>query len=455
MTDSPQDTQGEEALTRGRMTAYASGNFAKNILWHSAEISVLFIFTDLLGYGTTLAGALLLLSLVWDAILDPIVGFAADKTKTRLGRYGPYIILGAPLSALFFILLFSLPLLPAAPVVLGFLILLAFRAAYSLIDLPHNALIAAISRDSRKRTELATLRFFFSSAASMLLSLSLPIILASQEAAHVQNRFALYSLGAASLSFLTMIFSWNSVRRYDQQAYQNSDKVQTYRAAWTHTRKNHAFLILFAAGALASLTTPMFSKGVIYLSKYVWGDATLSGRALMAMVIGQVVSLPFWTWVSNRYEKSKGLMGAHLTLALAFLISLMISLIHAYTSNDILIAFTFIAGLGAGGIYSLIWSLLPDAIDHGERRLGARYEGIQFGLLIFSMKAASAVGTGLLAFALDVVGYAPNLAQTDIVKKAIVMIVYGAPVAGSIGCAALLLHYRITHKSHADDVNTL
>lgn len=442
--------------SRAQIAGYASGNFAKNILWHSAEVSVLYIFTDLLGYNAALAGSLLLLSLVWDAVLDPAVGMAADKTRSRFGRYGPYILLGGPLAAIFFVLLFSLPLLPEAPVLASALILLGFRAAYSLIDLPHNALIASISQDSRKRTEIASARFFFSSLASLLLALALPAILTGEDKGDVEVRFAVYAAMAAALSCLIIIASWTTVARFDRHVPRRQDTNSTYRPALAHACKNGPFVIILIAGSLASLTTPMFSKGVIYLSKYIWTDVALSGPALMAMVAGQFISLPLWTVASSRFEKTQSLAAAHGVVAMAFLGPLLSSLMFENVlTPPFLIGLAFVAGTGAGGIYALIWSLLPDAIDDGEYRLGARHEGAQFGLLIFGMKAASAIGTWALAFALDVAGYVPETEQSGIVKLTMLATIYGAPVVGSIICALLLSRCRITHERHEKTVAAL
>ena len=78
-----------------RITAFASGDFAFNLYWQSISLYLMFYYTEAAGLDAATAGNILLLASIWDGIVDPLIGMAADRTRTRWGRYRPYLLLGA------------------------------------------------------------------------------------------------------------------------------------------------------------------------------------------------------------------------------------------------------------------------------------------------------------------------------------------------------------------------
>lgn len=256
----------ETVAFNARPLIYASGNFGKNILWGTTEITLLFVMTDMLELSPSLAGLILLGSLVVDGVLDPCVGFLADRLHTPIGRYGPLILIGAPLSALSFFALYTLPLVGAGSACLITFLVVVFRASYSLIDLPHNALMTHVTRQSEARGRLAGYRFLFSSLASFILALSLAPLIQNGGGEILSPRgLAVFAGSVACLSAIVMVASWSVVRNKDRESARivrfRTPLMKGIRALWA----SPSYRIALVVGCLATFSLPLFGKSLLYI----------------------------------------------------------------------------------------------------------------------------------------------------------------------------------------------
>lgn len=436
----------KDLLTRGQLLAYSSGNFGKAIVWNTLELFFIFYLTDLAGLAPSTAGLLILITLVWDAVLDPVIGLAADRTRSPLGKYGPYILIGAPISSLSFILIFFLPELTSGVMSLPLAVvsLLIFRTGYTLIDLPHNALLARISTDSHERSTAAIMRFFFSSLATLTISASSILILTPGDSAQQAQNFQAFAIVASLLSALAMWASWWRVRDRDRHAPYSATSFNRQITALSAVLKNQNALILLWVAFITALSLPIFAKALSYFGKYNLKDEGVIGYALTAMMLGQIVSTLGWAWLTRRTEKATALRAAHLVIAAAVILFA----IFANEGGLILLMLTFCVGLGAGGVYSIIWGMAPDVIDDLEDRIHVRAEATFISVVIVLMKLAIAFGFGLFGLVLDVIGYQANLEQSDMTLLSIQLSMCLLPLLGALACVISLSAYSITHETH-------
>lgn len=428
--------EGDPAIGRGwRLGAYASGNFGKNILWGTGEVTLLFMLTDLLGLNPALAGSLLLASLVFDAVLDPLVGHIADRFPSRLGKFGGLIILGAPVAALSFVALYSLPLLSAPSALLVFFLIFGFRLGYSLIDAPHNALLARVRPDGPGRARLAGYRFFFSSLASFIIAFALaPLVGSDSNMALSPGRLFVFAMIVAVLSCLVMILSWLAIRRVDvSEKGDLGREAFSMGAASQAALKSPLMLTTLTVGTIAAFALPLFNKSVLYLTTSFLGRPDWASPVLLALVAGQFAGLGFWIWLSSTHSKSKALALAHIVSALGAGACLVMGLDRFYG----LLAGAFVFGVGASGVYTIIWGLVADSVDDVCARTGVRPDGRLFSLAIFLQKVAIGLGVGLFGLALGWSGYVagePNPAANTVI------ITFGLalPTMAAVICACIL-----------------
>ena len=156
-------------MKRRAMFGWGIGSFSSASLVSAVGLLHLRFMTDSLGLSIALAGALVVVSRVYDTVLDPIVGVLSDRTRTRYGRYRPYLIGGGLLAALSMILLFNVPYSLKGGALVAFVTatLLLFSTAYTLFRIPYLALGRSITQDFGERSKLMTFSVYGSSLGSL------------------------------------------------------------------------------------------------------------------------------------------------------------------------------------------------------------------------------------------------------------------------------------------------
>ena len=439
MTSSP--------LSRAQSLGYAGGNFGKNIVANTLGYFLLIYITDVLGIDPDLAGIIVLIALIVDAILDPLIGCLSDrKHSPRFGKYGRYIVFGAPLCSLSFVGIFYLPLVTENPVTTVLACLLLFRASYTLIDLPHNALLSRISSNSRERAHVATQRFFFSSLGSLCVTVAAFELFGNTSTVAQATLFQRFSVFAACVSLIAVWLSWYAVRQRDVHA---SQQVLTWSQQIDGLKflivDRHALIILVAS-FFCALTVPVFTKSFSYFCKYNLDDQSLIAKGLTFMVIAQTVSTPVWSYLSTRFEKHHTLIAAHGLSALSVLYFL---LLVTDDSTDFTLG-CLLVGTAAGGLWSVIWGMAPDVIDKINCETQIRSEAIFIALVVVLMKLGHGLGATLLGYVLTHAGYVANSGQNENVLDTIRWVMFSFPVFGAIICVASLCKYRLGHAQHEE-----
>lgn len=411
---------------------------------------LLFVLTDLLGIDPAVAGGVILFSLVLDAALDPAIGVIAEKLRTPIGQYGPLILVGAPLAALSFIALLSLPLLGLNELWVVAPVLLLFRFSYTLIDVPHNSLLTRASFDSRQRSRIAGLRFLFSTLASLTLAVAIaPLV--SRAAPLSPTGLAQFSVVAGAASVLVMFLSWLAVRRSDIEISRTTVRPASLATVIKSLRTNRNYLSVLALSGVAALTLPLFAKSQLFVTRYVMDAPDLASPALLCMIFGQFLGLPFWTWLAQRRENASALGGAHAWLVLA---ACGFILLGTQNTGFYLLLCAAI-GVAASGVYSVIWAMIANCVEHGQSLTGSRVEATLYALATLVQKSAIGVGAAIFGIALSASGYTAGQDATPLVKATMIGLASGAPLIGSIVCLMLLRGFSLSHSDHETALNRI
>jgi GPH family glycoside/pentoside/hexuronide:cation symporter len=148
-----------DRLPFSRILGYGIGDFGFNFYWFSLQIFLMKYYTDVMGLRPQVAGLIIFVCLAWDGLVDPAIGVLANRTRTRWGKYRPYLLFGSlPLAASFALMFAPVGLAGAALVVYAFATQILFRTMYGLVNIPYSALMATMTRDSMQRNWLAGVR---------------------------------------------------------------------------------------------------------------------------------------------------------------------------------------------------------------------------------------------------------------------------------------------------------
>jgi len=432
---------GQKLTADRHLIGYSSGNFGKNLLLSSVDVTLLFLLTDLLGIAAHRVGTLMLMVFAADLVLDLGAGLLAAWAQNRGIAYRRLIALGALPCGAAFALIYSLPVLAAGSIAEIALVIICFRAAYAVIDVPHNSLLARVATDSRARGRAAGYRTVFSSAASVVIaSVLVPFMGAAGQRA-TAGQLSLLGMAGGLVFCAVMFFSAWSAREEDavgERRLRPSAKI--------------AFLPkldrLFGAIAVIALMTgfaiPVFTRMMLHLATYVLKQPGLAGTLLLTITLGQLAGAALWIYLVRSRDKTTLLATSH-----AVAIGGIVCFAMAGATPWCLTVSALVVGVGFAGVFMLPWGILADITDFAQFRHRERRETATFATILVILKAGSAASLAVVGWTLEHLGYVPGVAQPESVIQGMKWLAYGVPILGSLAAIVTLQHLAVGHRTHA------
>jgi GPH family glycoside/pentoside/hexuronide:cation symporter len=436
-----------QPLTFRRRLGYGAGDFAFNLFFTTASLYLLYYYTDVLGLSPAVAGWVFAAALMWDALFDPFMGYLANRTRTRWGRYRPYLLFGAAPLALSWVLIF----LPVKFEGLALIVFAAaahvlFRTLYAVVSMPYLALSAVMTSDSAERGVLAGFRMV-SAATCGLLAAFFTLQLVTWFGGGQTGFFwtaVLYG-ALATLVFLVVFANTHEAAAVDTDAPPPTPREMLHMLG-----RNRAFWIVCGATLIGSVGGTLFNKTVPYWFKYTLGREDLIGPALTALTAAVTLSIFFWSFLMKRTAKRNvWLSGSGLVLLAYGLLWFAPETPAAY------IPLLALLGFGAGAGYLSFWAMMPDTVEYGEWRSGVRAEGAIFGLVSLVQKASLGLAAGVLGELLGGVGYRANQAQTPETLAGMKLIMIALPAGFALVAIACIAFYPLDQKTHGRLVRVL
>ena len=438
-----------QRLSWGQKISYGSGDFAFNLYWQGISLYLFYFYTDVLGLPNALAGIIYAIGSFWDAGTDPIMGYLADRTRTRWGRYRPYLLFVPIPMALGYIMLLWHPS-DMSVTSLGLVALigqLIFRLLFTMASTPYSALMARMTSNSEDRAGMAGARMLFAYLGAFSVVVLAGGLLENADS----DREAFMSLAVISGILATAIFwiCFAICREPPDDDAQAPDL--TIKQSLVSLRQNTPFLVVFAAVVLMTTGTTVIGKTMIYFFEYQMGDRNGAQIALMAFGLTGLLVIPFWTFVTLKTSKRLVWMVGSFFLSLA----LLGFLVNPATSQNMVILNYIAMSIGAGAFAITFWGMLPDTVEYGEWKTGHRVESMVFGFATFAQKSAVALSALILGVLLDVIGYQAGIVQSEETLSGLRMIIVFVPLAGVVTSVACIYFYPLSPQRHADIVAEL
>jgi GPH family glycoside/pentoside/hexuronide:cation symporter len=430
----------ESPLSLGVKFGYGIGDFAFNLVLQSTSLYLIYFFTDVFLIGAAAAGAIVLVSKLWDAVTDPMMGIISDHTRSRWGKKRPYLLFGAlPFGLSIFLLFLAPELSPTGKVIYGFLTFILFSTAITVVNIPYGALTAVLTQDAQVRSRLTAFRMTFALIGTLAAAgATKPLAgLLATELEGFRMVGGLYGIIAVGFTLI----SFASVReRIEQQA----PKRETLRSYLRVVFANPPFLFLALATFLFMTAINMMAAVVNYYFKYNLSSEGLIPIAFLALFVTAALCIPLFVWISNRRSKRFAF-----ALGMGALGLLLIPLyLFGERSTVLTLAIFVVAGLGMSTIYLCPWSMIPDTVEYSEWKTGLRREGILYGAFFFCFKAGAALAGALVGLGLDLSGYQANAAQTAQTLEGIRIMISLVPLGFIILGVIVIRFYSITAQRH-------
>ena len=434
-----------ETLTNRVRAGYGIGDYAICLYWSGIGLYLLYFYTDVVGISPILAGWIYALGIGWDAITDPFMGYLAERTKTKMGSYRPFIYYGSIPSALSFVLLFWVPPFEGTVLFL-FLILvnLIHRSCFTIVSVPYSSLTARITNDSNERTKLTTARMISASFGTLSMSaLAFPLI-AYFGGADEAFGFLWLAIISGLIAIALLSVTVYSVReKVDEIVTSN---LPNFVSITKTVATNYPFWIVFGCILILGSTGVMFNKNLIYFVKYGLELHEYQGLILGVSSGASFLSLPFWAYLALKIGKRETWL---ISMTIAFIGLLLFFYYPIASLNELLILLALIGvGNGAGGV--LFWSMLPDTVEYGEWKSGIRTESSLYGFMTFAQKSSIAVAALILGFLLSGIGFEPNQIQSEETISGMKFMMSWIPICGIIISLVLMYFYPISTKFHGE-----
>ena len=429
---------------------YSFGDLASQFVWTFIGSYLTVFYTDIVGLAPAAAAAIMMIARVWDAVNDPMMGAIAERTRSKFGRFRPYILFGSPLLAIFSVLCFTHPFAGSskAGVIYAAVTYIITGMLYTLVNIPYGALAAVMTEDAEQRNKINASRNVGMNVGILIVNgiTANVMLFFSGNGAEVANGngYFMTALVYAIISipcFLAVFFTSK-----EQVVPEVTKEKFSLKTTITGLVTNKNLMILLVIMILQMAAWMGRIGVVIYYIMYCLGSFTLIPVIMLAPSVCGIVS-------SLMVPKVMSKFGKRMTLQIAVTCQGIALLAMYFTPFDNLTLIIIESGLV--GFFNVSFpcslSLLGDAIDYNEYKTGMRNDGIAYATYGLAQKLGNAIGASVGVLLLASFGYVANAQQTPETLHGINIVVNLIPAIIFFLTAIVAFTWRLK-DSEADEV---
>jgi Na+/melibiose symporter-like transporter len=461
-----------ERISMREKVGFSLGDSAANFIFQTIMLLQLSFYTDSFGISAAAAGWLFLVSRLWGAVSDPIMGVLSDRTETRWGKFRPWILWTAVPFGIIGFLAFTTPNFgQTGKIIYAYLTYMLLMTIYSANNVPYAALSGVITGDMAERNSLSSVRFIFVTLATIAIQgFALPMVNHFGKGSSSKG----YQITMGIFCVLAVIFFITTFLTTKERIKPDTRQKTPLKQDISDLLKNRPWLIMFLVFVMMFIFLGIRNSILLYFFKYyldktsmlsmlevlnkgllglidklgmIGPNADVAGNTFsiinifsqLVTIIGLTVSRPLANKFGKRDVFRTGLFLSVLLSALFIFISpkaIVLTLI-------LQLLFQFMWGISA---MSLPWAMMADVADFSEWKNNRRATGIVFAGIIIGLKVGLAIGGALAGSLLNIYGYVANIAQTPHTQFGIRMITSIYP-AGFLTIGAIFLFFYQINKS--------
>ena len=454
---------------------YGFGDMSSSMFWKIFSYYLPFFYSNIFGLSLAHAGTLVLVTKLYDAVSDPVMGLIADRTNTRWGKYRPYLLWIAIPFAVAGVLAFFTPQTDNYTFkhVYAYVTYILMMTVYTAINVPYGAMLGVMTDDSREKSVFSSFRMFFAFIGSFiamgsfepLLKLRQFIVgtlpaewtLADSTPADWTVAVSVIGIVCAVLFILSFVMTRERVTEAEmakEPVRENSD--ETAKTSVAEDLKalvaNGPWWMLLGGGIAILLFNCVRGGAAAYYFADVLGTNAIFTLALfltvgeISQLVGVVVTVP----VSEKIGKKATFL---LVLVAVTILSIIVAFLPETPAGMWALLVSQILICIAIGINSpLLWSMFADVADYSELKNGRASTGLIFSSSSMAQKFGAAFGSAIVLWVLMAFGYdnAKGAVQTPEALATIKALISWIPAIGSAAGIAIMLGYPLTDKKMSD-----
>jgi len=443
VTDNNHQTIVASPLSWREKLSYGVADMGFNFYWANISAFLMIFYTDVFGISPAATGVMLFTIKIINAFTDPIIGAAADRTRTRFGKFRPYLIwMAIPLAAAG-VLTYTTPNLGAdGKLIWAYGTYLFMMVCYTGINIPYNALSGVMSSDPQERTTINGLRFIFAFGGTMLVTAATPSMVKWLGQGNQRLGWQLTMVAWGIAACIIFLFTFLNTR--ERVAPPAAQKTSLWRDV-KDLSQNGPWLVLFFLALIIMITINLRNATAAYYFTYFVGRPALIAVFLPATAAASAVGASL-TPILTRFIDKK------LLLILLLGTTGVLSVVFFFIPKDqvvLMIALQIVIGLVLGPKSPLAFAMYADTADYNEWRMGRRATALTFAAATFSQKLGTALAMAVMGSIFTALGYVANVEQTAASQTGIVMLMSFIPAVFAFAAAGVMLFYKLDNKQMA------
>lgn len=380
--------------------------------------------TDSLGIYAAYASTVMMVSKIWDAITDPVMGHISDNTRSKYGRRKPYMVVGGIMLVIALLLLFA-PIKEwgisgqAGLVAYVLFFYIVWNTCSTITQVPYTSMASDISPSFRERNNANTVKLVFSSVSAGLAYI-IPLLLlgAYQEETIDAYVFWIVIVVVFGTMFgggliMTGLFTKERIKPPADAPKEKFD-IKEFLKGYIKPYKNKSYRWHILMYISAFTCMDMLSALAAYYADHVWKGQRLVIGSLVNMefdsmfivaplMVAAVIAFPLIRVVMDKKGKAFAFrMGLPLYIIGGILLAVCDP---AWCPPIVIPVASFVMGFGFGGAQMVPWMVFPDTLDVAELRTGCRPTGTYSGMMTLVRKVSGALGVGIVGWVLSGIGY--------------------------------------------------
>jgi len=461
-----------EKISMREKVGFSLGDAAANFVFQTIMLLQLSFYTDSFGISAAAAGWLFLISRLFGAVCDPVMGAISDRTETRWGKFRPWILWTAVPFGIIGFLAFTTPNFGiTGKIIYAYVTYLALMAVYSANNIPYAALSGVITGDMKERNSISAVRFIFVTLATIAIQgFALPMVNhfgQGSSSKGYQITMGIFSVLAVIFFVITFVTTKERVKPVQKEKTPLKQDI-------SDLLKNKPWLIMFLIFVLMFIFLGIRNSMLLYFFKYyldkdsmvtfleglnkgmfgliakvgwIGQNADIAGNTFsiinilsqLVTIVGLTLSRP----LANKFGKREVFKAGLITCMIFSGVFIFVSPEAIGLTLILQLLYNFAWGVGA---MSLPWAMMADVADYSEWKNSRRATAIVFAGIIIGLKVGLAIGGAMAGSLLNMYGYVANVQQTSEAQLGIRMITSIYP-AIFLGIAVVILFFYRINKS--------
>lgn len=392
-----------EKLSLKEKVGYGMGDAGSCMIWSVLALYLTWFYTDVYGLDPGIVGTLFLVIRIFDAFSDPVMGAICDRTKSRWGKFRPWLLWMALPFGLGAIAMFTTPDISMnGKIIYAWVTYLIMSLIYTAINIPYCSVAGVITLNQKERMGCLSWRFFLNGLATLIISSTILPLTDWLGNGNRASGFQMTMIIMGAAATLMFLFCFSSIKERVVAVKEND----SLRSDLKDIVKNDQWLLMITITFLNVF--PAFIRGAvtIYYASYVMQASVGFITFFMALgvacnMLGSVIAKP----LTDRFDKVKLFRIINMILGI---LSFALWFVDPASLTPLLTLFIIINILHLIQSGPILWAMMSDVDDYGDWKFGKRLTGISFAGNLFMLKMGLAVAGAIVAWVLSWTGYIAN-----------------------------------------------